>query len=322
MRFMVTILMASLVAIAASAAPARAAEVALGESGGIYTVTGEINRSVALQFLVDPGSAVVVIPRAALSRLVANGSVSEADVVGVSIAELADRSLHQTARIRLRELRIGNEVARDIIAAVSPGLSHALLGQSFFKRFASVTLDNRRRVMILTGQGPEDSGFVAAAPQYPATSSQYPTTTPSPYYGRPPAASYGPYGLQPIQRAGLLDAEALIRPRCSRSKKPRADPRGAFASCEAVGLVAVIIAMTPGPLVAAAVIAVIPAPVVAPAVRHAAAPMVGMKAAPAAEGGFNDVCRSARDAEIRNRGSRVGGHRRDAQSQSAGDKKS
>ena len=29
-----------------------------------------------------------------------------------------------------------------------------------------------------------------------------------------------------------------------------------------------------------------------------------------------------RDAEIRNRGSRVGGHRRDAQSQSAGDKKS
>ena len=167
---------------------------ALGESGGIYTVTGEINRSVALQFLVDPGSAVVVIPRAALSRLVANGSVSEADVVGVSIAELADRSLHQTARIRLRELRIGNEVARDIIAAVSPGLSHALLGQTFFKRFASVTLDNRRRVMILTGQGPEDSGFVAAAPQYPATSSQYPTTTPSPYYGRPPAASYGPYG--------------------------------------------------------------------------------------------------------------------------------
>src|SRR5256885_4300253 len=55
--------------------------------------------------------------------------------------------------------------------------------------------------------------------------------------------------------------------------------------------------MTPRPLVAAAVIAVIPAPVVAPAVRHATAPMVGMKAAPAAEGGFNDVCRSGRDAD-------------------------
>jgi hypothetical protein len=48
-------------------------------------------------------------------------------------------------------------------------------------------------VMILTGQGPGDSGFVAAAPQYPA-SSQYPTTTSSPYYGWPPVSSYGPYG--------------------------------------------------------------------------------------------------------------------------------
>src|SRR5438045_8595221 len=108
MRFMVTILMASLVAIAASAAPARAAEVALGESGGIYTVTGEINRSVALQFLVDPGSAVVVIPRAALSRLVANGSVGDADVVGVTIADLAVHTLAQHARLRIGTVRVGS----------------------------------------------------------------------------------------------------------------------------------------------------------------------------------------------------------------------
>ena len=159
MRFMVTILMASLVAIAASAAPARASEVALGESGGIYTVPGQVNRSVMLQFLVDPGSAVVVIPRAALSQLVANGTVSEDDVVGVSIAELADRSLYQTARIRLRELRVGNEVARDVIAAVSPGLSHPLLGQTFLRRFASVTIDNQRRTLILSGAGMASYGF-------------------------------------------------------------------------------------------------------------------------------------------------------------------
>ena len=184
MRLTVTILMASLVAIAASAARAPASEVALGESGGIYTVPGEVNRSVTLQFLVDPGSAVVVIPRSALSRLVANGTVTGNDVVGVSIAELADRSLYQTARIRLRELRVGNEVARDIIAAVSPGLSHPLLGQSFLRRFASVTIDNQRRTLILSGAGVASSGFVAAAPQYPAMA-------PSPYYASPPSASYG-----------------------------------------------------------------------------------------------------------------------------------
>jgi predicted aspartyl protease len=188
MRFIVTILMASLVAIAASAAPARASEVALGESGGIYTVPGEVNRSVTLQFLVDPGSAVVVIPRAALRQLVANGTVTENDVVGISIAELADRSLYQTARIRLRELRVGNEVAHDIIAAVSPGLSHPLLGQTFLRRFASVTIDNQRRTLILSGAGLANSAIAssgwAGAPQYPAVA-------PSPYYPAPPSAFYG-----------------------------------------------------------------------------------------------------------------------------------
>jgi hypothetical protein len=207
MRVVATLLLLSL---AGWAAPARAAEVQLGESGGIYTVTGQINRSVTLQFLVDPGSAVVLIPRAALRQLVAEGSVTEGDVVGVSIAELADRSLYQTARIRLRELRVGNDVARDVIAAVSPGLSHALLGQSFLRRFASVTIDNRRRTLTLSGQGPGDTGYVAAAPQYPASSypgSQYPTAhypanqypgqypgtgAPS-YYSWPSTESYSPY---------------------------------------------------------------------------------------------------------------------------------
>lgn len=185
MRSSVLITIAFLTAVAAAAMPARASEVTLGQSGGIYTVPGQVNRSVTLQFLVDPGSAVVVIPRTALRALVANGTVSENDVVGVSIAELADRSLYQTARIRLRELRVGNEVAHDVIAAVSPGLSHPLLGQSFLRRFASVTIDNTRGVLILSGQGPEAPGFAATARQYPAQ-------TAAPYYSWPPAAYYGP----------------------------------------------------------------------------------------------------------------------------------
>jgi predicted aspartyl protease len=185
MRSSVLITIAFVAPIVASAAPAWASEVALGQSGGIYTVPGQVNRSVTLQFLVDPGSAVVVIPRTALRALVANGTVSENDVVGVSIAELADRSLYQTARIRLRELRVGNDVAHDVIAAVSPGLSHPLLGQSFLRRFASVTIDNTRGVLILSGQGPEAGGFAAAARQYPAQ-------TASPYYYGPPAGYYGP----------------------------------------------------------------------------------------------------------------------------------
>jgi len=158
--------------------PARSSEVPLGESGGIYTVTGQVNRSVAVNFLVDPGSAVVVLPRSVLERLILNGTITQDDIVGISIAELADRSLYETLRLRLRELRVGDNVAYNVIAAASPGLSHALLGQSFLKRFATVTLDNQRRVLILSNPG------VGVGAQYPST----------PFYGSSQPVSPGAYG--------------------------------------------------------------------------------------------------------------------------------
>lgn len=155
--------------------PLRASEVPLGTHGGIYTVPVQINGSIAMQFLVDPGAGVVVIPVSVLRNLVRNGSVTESDVIGLGAAETADSSLYLTAKVRLREMRIGNTIARDVTAAVSPGLTQPLLGQSFFRRFASVTFDNRRQVLILSDDG---SAAVAQSPAqawvvpYPS----YPTT--------------------------------------------------------------------------------------------------------------------------------------------------
>ena len=163
----------------------RAAEIPLGTTGGIYTAPVQINRSIAMQFLVDPGAGVVVIPLAVLRELIRNGTVTEGDVIGLGTAELADRSLHVMARVRLRELRIGDAIVRDVTAAVSPALSQPLLGQSFFRRFASVTFDNRRSVLILSAEAsapiPQSQAAVWAAP--PAS---YPGA--GPYSG----GSYGP----------------------------------------------------------------------------------------------------------------------------------
>jgi hypothetical protein len=171
MRYRTTL--AAFLVVVLSPISVWASEISLGESGGVFTVPVQVNQSVTLQFLVDPGSAVVVIPRSVLNRLVANGTVTQGDVIGTSIAELADSSLYRAVQLRLRELRVGDRVVRDVIAAVSPGLTYPLLGQSFLKRFASVTFDNQRHVLILS-----DSG---SAPQYPTT------PLPSPYY--PPAAA-------------------------------------------------------------------------------------------------------------------------------------
>jgi hypothetical protein len=129
----------------------RAAEVALGTTGGVYTAPVQINRTLPLQFLIDPGAAVVIIPEAVFTELVENGTISQGDVLGTGIAALADRSSYATLKIRLHELRIGGAVVRDVIAAVSPRLTLPLLGQSLLSRFSSVTFDNRRHALVLSG---------------------------------------------------------------------------------------------------------------------------------------------------------------------------
>lgn len=133
--------------LAASAVP-------LGEHDGIYTVTGEVNRSMVLQFLIDTGSSVVVIPTSVFRALVSNGTVTDSDIVGSGTAMLADKSVYESVQVRLRELRVGDIVLRDVIAAVSPALIAPLLGQSFLGRFASVSFDNQRHLLILSGNAP------------------------------------------------------------------------------------------------------------------------------------------------------------------------
>ena len=182
------------VAVGLLANPLRAAEFPLSRSGGIYTVPVQVNGSLTAQFLVDPGAGVVVIPVSMLRSLIANRTIAESDVLGYGTAELADSSMYVTARVRLRELRIGNTVARDVTAAVSPGLTQPLLGQSFLQRFASVTFDNRRHVLILSedvpvaAQQPPAAAWVAPYPAYPSpspyTGGNYSQPYYSPSYGR------------------------------------------------------------------------------------------------------------------------------------------
>jgi hypothetical protein len=71
--------------------------------------------------------------------------------------------LYESVQVRLRELRVGDIILHDVVAAVSPALIAPLLGQSFLGRFASVTFDNQRHMMILSG---------APAPYAPAPSRQ------------------------------------------------------------------------------------------------------------------------------------------------------
>jgi predicted aspartyl protease len=145
-------LIAALPPVVVTAAAATGDEVRLEKQGGTYAVPVWINRAITLNFVLDSGASDVLIPADVFLTLLRTGTVSESDFLDSKIYSLADGSKLKGARFVIRELRVGNQVATDVVASVGPVTGDLLLGLSFLSRFGTVTLDNDRHVLILSGK--------------------------------------------------------------------------------------------------------------------------------------------------------------------------
>jgi predicted aspartyl protease len=127
-------------------------EVKLERQGGTYAVPVLINRAITLKFVLDSGASDVLIPADVFLTLLRTGTVSESDFLGSQVYSLADDSKLKGTRFIIRELKVGDDVASNVVASVGPVSGDLLLGLSFLSRFGSVTLDNERHVLILSGR--------------------------------------------------------------------------------------------------------------------------------------------------------------------------
>jgi clan AA aspartic protease (TIGR02281 family) len=141
---------AALPAVADTALAATDNEVSLERQGGIYALPVQINGAITLKFVLDSGATDVLIPADVFLTLLRTGTVSQNDFLGSQTYSLADGSKLKGARFIIRELKVGNQVATDVVASVGPVTGDLLLGLSFLSRFGAVTLDNERHVLVLS----------------------------------------------------------------------------------------------------------------------------------------------------------------------------
>jgi len=116
---------------------------------GIYKINLNINKSFDLDFILDSGASVVLIPEDVFSVLVRNGTISKNDILGYKTFTIADGTSSKKPIFKIKSLTIGNITVTDIEAAIGELNSDLLLGQSFIQKFKSIKIDNTTNELFI-----------------------------------------------------------------------------------------------------------------------------------------------------------------------------
>jgi TPR repeat protein len=149
----------SLVLLAAH--PAAAESVQLEEAHGVYMVPVRINDAITIPFVLDSGAGDISMPEDVFKTLLRTRTVTESDFLAPGTYVMADGSKHLEQRFVLHELRVGDQVVKDVIASVAPDKADPLLGQNFLKKLPTWTIDNTRHTLVVGSAAPPPALTVA-----------------------------------------------------------------------------------------------------------------------------------------------------------------
>lgn len=111
---------------------------------GQYWIPVRINGQVSIDFLIDTGANIVVMPQEVIDKLVELGSITPADTMGETVAKMADGSLVRHAVVRVETLQIGGQVVKNVAVSVTPAKSMPLLGTPVLEQLGVWRIDHQK----------------------------------------------------------------------------------------------------------------------------------------------------------------------------------
>jgi clan AA aspartic protease (TIGR02281 family) len=117
--------------------------------GGTYEVACSVN-GLPLKMVFDTGASDVTISSVEASFMLKNGYLSDSDVKGTRNYMTASGDIHEGTILRLREVKLGDAVLRNIEASVVHSQkAPLLLGQSVLEKFGTITIDNVNSKLLI-----------------------------------------------------------------------------------------------------------------------------------------------------------------------------
>jgi len=158
--------------------PALPDTIQLVQSGGIYMIPVRINDAITIPFVLDSGASDISVPEDVFKTLIRTGTVTESDFLSAATYVNADGVARLRQRFMLHQLRVGDQVVKDVVASVASDKADPLLGQNFLKKLPTWTMDNTRHVLVLGSDTPPQA--VAVKGQSPQPPREPPVATISP----------------------------------------------------------------------------------------------------------------------------------------------
>ena len=117
--------------------------------GGTYEVPCSVN-GLPLKMIFDTGASDVTISSVEASFMLKNGYLSESDVKGKKHYMTASGDIHEGTILKLKEVKLGDAVLKNIEASVVHSQkAPLLLGQSVLEKYGTITIDNVNSKLLI-----------------------------------------------------------------------------------------------------------------------------------------------------------------------------
>ncbi len=117
--------------------------------GGTYEVPCSVN-GLPLKMIFDTGASDVTISSVEANFMLKNGYLADSDIKGKRNYTTASGDIHEGTVIRLKEVKLGEAVLRNVEASVVHSQkAPLLLGQSVLEKFGTITIDNVNSKLLI-----------------------------------------------------------------------------------------------------------------------------------------------------------------------------
>jgi clan AA aspartic protease (TIGR02281 family) len=116
---------------------------------GTYEIPCQVN-GLPLKMVFDTGASDVTISAVEANFMLKNGYLSDDDIKGKSQYMTASGDIHEGTVLRLKEVRLGDTILKNIEASVVHSQkAPLLLGQSVLEKFGTITIDNVNSKLLI-----------------------------------------------------------------------------------------------------------------------------------------------------------------------------